>query len=222
MGLLGWLGMGVASLSKRNRLIAGYLSDTAVAVIGYGDILDISYENEISDTFDKMKKHSDDLDDLFTKPLKSVFYDYDTSNFSLLKYDRLLYHFAMFKQAHLNPIIGTLISDLSLSNLVLGNIRVKLCESMSLLEAKHWRKYHEGILDYLEPCLATPGGSITDYEESIASAFSTSAQRLNPEVLSIQDCLCLREKTFSAPLIKILAEHFQMIRLACLDVFSSC
>ena len=221
MGLMGLLGIGIANLSKRNKLIAGYLSDMAVAVIGESYKLDISYENEISGTFDKIKEHSDDLDDLFIKPLKSVFYDCGTPNFSLLKYDRLLYHFAMFKQAHLNPIIATLISDSSLCNLVLGNIRVKLCEYMSLSEAKHWRKYHDGILDYLGPCLSTPGGGIADYEGSIASVFSTSAQKLNPDILTVQDCLCFREKIFSEPLIKILAEHFQIMRLAYKDVLRS-
>ena len=221
MGLLGWLGMGVASLSKCNKLIAGYLSDVAVAVIGEGSILKTSYEYEISDSFNKIKEYSNDLDDLFIKPLKSFFYDYGTPNFSLPKYDRLLYHFAMFKQAHLNPIIGTLIADSSLCNLVLGNIRMKLCEYMSLSEAKQWREYHEDILDYLGPCLATPGGRIADYESGIASAFSTSAYRLNPEILTMQDCLCFREKTFSEPLMQILANHFQVIRLAYTDAVSS-
>ncbi len=218
MGLLGWLGMGVAGLSKRNKLIAGYLSDVAVATIGEGSILNTSYEDEISDVFNKIKEYSDELDDLFIEPLESFFYDHNTPKF---KYDQLLYHFAMFKQAHLNPIIGTLIGDSSLCNLVLGNIRMKLCEYMSLSEAKEWRKYHEGILDYLGPFLATPGGRIADYEDGIAFAFSTSAYRLNPKILTMQDCLCFREKTFSEPLMQILANHFQVIRLAYKDALSS-
>ena len=219
MGLMNWLGLGVNS--KHNKTIAEYLADMAVAVIGEGGKLDISYDHKVSSTFDKIKENSDNLDNLFIEPLKSAFYDYGTPNFDLLKYDRLLYHFTMFKQAHLNPIIGTLIADSSLRNLVLGNIRVKLCEYMSLSEAKQWRKYHEGILDYLGPCLAAPKEGISDYEDGIASAFATSAYRLNPEVLTTQDCLCFREKKFSTSLMKILAEHFQIIRIAYLDAVRS-
>ena len=93
IGLMSWLGMGVANSSKRNNMLAGYLSDMAVATIGEGNLLDVSHDYKVSGTFDKIKVHSYELDDLFIKPLKAVFYDYATPNYSLIKYDRLLYHF---------------------------------------------------------------------------------------------------------------------------------
>ena len=211
MGLMSWLGLGN---TKRDKMIADYLSDIAVAVIGEGDKLEISRDYKVSNTFDKIKENSDEMDSLFIEPLKSLLY-------SGSKYMTLWSHFKMFKQAHLNPIIGTLIADSSLRNLVLGHIRVKLCEYMSLSEAKEWRKYHEGILDYLGPCLANPGGGIGDYEYGIASAFADSAHGLNPETLTMQDCFCFREKKFSTPLIKILAEHFQIMRMTYMEAVRS-
>ena len=92
---------------------------------------------------------------------------------------------------------------------------------MSLSEAKQWRKYHEGILDYLGPCVSSPAGGIADYEDGIASAFAASACGLNPEVLTMKDCLCFHEKRFSTPLIKILAEHLQVIRMFYLEAIRS-
>ena len=165
--------------------------------------------------FDRIKEHSDELDALFIEPLESVFCHDDS------KYRTLLSHFEMFKEAHLNPIIGTLVEDSSLCNLVLGDIRVKLCEFKSISETNSWRKYHEVILDYLGSCVSKPGGSLADYEYGLASAFADSAVKLNPSILTAQDCRCFREKTFSAPLMKILAEHFQLIRMAYVDAVRS-
>ena len=204
--------MGIAKFSKSNRVLTEYLSDVAVAVIGEGWKLEHNYSRQdFSNLFEKINNASSNLDDLFIKPLKSLL-------LSGNKHMVLVQHFAFFKQANLNPIFGTLIEDNSIRNLVLGRVRVKLCEYMSLSESLWWRKYQEGILDYLGPCLEKSRDNIEDYENDIASAFANSACKLNSETLTMKDCLCFREKTFSKPLMKILAEHFKMIQISYLQI----
>ncbi|MBR0204677.1 MAG: hypothetical protein IJQ56_09955, partial [Synergistaceae bacterium] len=157
---------------RLHPVLAELLSNVALLVIGEGAVVENRYDSSIfSDLhvlnfLGEMNDRSESLDETFITPLKNVFH--------ASKYTRLCQHFTLFKEAHLNPIFGTLISDKNLLNLVLGTIRLKIGEDLSLSEALTWRRHHEIIINYLEPCLAMPGDNIDDYEDSIALAFGKS------------------------------------------------
>ena len=136
------------------------------------------YDERIVDFFRKLETESDNLDSLFISPLKSL-------RCNANQYCCLLDHFKRFKEANFYPIIGTLVSDNVLQNLVSNSMTLKICRYFSIKETKYWRRYIEKILDFLEPLFRSPKSSIEDYEGGMAVAFSQSAYRLNSDLETV-------------------------------------
>ena len=211
MGLFDLLRVGITRLSGQNKILSEYISNLALAVIGEGWKIEdkvaasVSYDKHVMDFFKGLDVISRKMDALFISPLEALFPR--GSN----KYFRLITHFERFKEAHLNPVIGTLISDRKIQDLVLGDIRWKICEDLSVSESRDWLEYHRTILDFLAPVVEAPRKVIGSYEDGIVVAFLRSAYKLNSDVLSFDNCSSFHDEVFSEPLIKILATHFEQI-----------
>ena len=196
-------------------ILSDYFSNLALALIGEGDKIDYSATQSISGGyyeevgfFSELENISNGFDTPFISLLDLCF-DSETK-----KYDVLLRHFQLFKEANIMPILGTLMKDdNNLYLLTTGAFELKLAEDLSFREALNRKTYRFEILNYLGAAISKEVDDVEEYAEDIMSAFCESAMKLNPDILFSQDCNCLKKHLFVDALMKVLLKHIQWLKL---------
>ena len=203
----------------QNVIIADWLSNMALAVIGEWEKMDFSAISSVLGRdlnkelvfFNDVKDMTKILDDAFLKMLKASFQSEGK------KFDFLQKHFIQFKIAHLTPIFGTIIEDQEICELSLGAIEAKLAQGLPLYEVVRQRKYRTIILDNLEPHLQKEKNRFEDYAGGIITAFWNSAIKASSGNLTVRDCTHHRI-LLSRGLIPILKGHIEMLKLGYLQI----
>ncbi len=208
------------SPTMQYAILADCFSNMALAIIGDEVKMDFTVSNVINtaladqvveelEVFDNLKEMGREFDTLFLTLLKNNFSE------APKKYNALVEHFHVFKEAHLQPIFKTIIEDQELYLLTLGAIGAKLTEGLSSDEIKKRQAYIDMILDYLDQALEREVDYVEDYAEDINTAFWESVMKENPGIFSLQDF----KKSFgefSSLLSHILTEHLRWLKLNCL------
>ena len=198
----------------QNMILSDYLSNFALALIGDEDKIDYKITQSVAGTYDKVnffkeiENVSEGLDTLFLS-LLDICFDNETE-----KYRVLSRHFQLFKQVNMLPILETLMKDdRELCSLVIGAFELKLAGDLPFREALKRQNDRLSILDYLGPVIAREVDDIEEYTDDIMLAFCESAEKLNPDILSLPDYTSLKKRLFSEALLKVLSEHIEWMKL---------